>query len=317
MAQRSPVRMLAATIDRTARHGAMNVAIGLAQFIGWAAMITALCAPGNLALKLAVGIVFLLMMQGVFSLMHECMHGHGHPRPWLNRSLGILTGALFGTAYTLFRINHEGHHVRNRSRAETAEYIFPDESATRKILLYYFAILGGIWLGSFIAALVLPFVPYRYAGLLNRPARSMNGYSLSFAEFTHSDWRWLRVEAAIGIALWTAGFALLDWDWRVVLTLYAAFAFTWSSLQWVYHMRTPLDRIEGAYDLRAPTVVRLLFLNFNYNLTHHRHPDLPWQAMHEIVDRRETQPLWYRYLLVFKCPEPLPADPGSIRKVYF
>lgn len=216
---RSPVNRHAATIDRTVSHGAMNVANGLAQFIGWAAMITALCAPDHLAWKVAVGIVFLLMMQGVFSLMHECMHGHGHPRPWLNRLLGILAGALLGTAYTLFRINHEGHHVRNWSRAETVEYVFPDESATRKILLCYFAILGGIWLGSFIAALVLPFVSYRYAGLLNRPARSMNGCSLSFAEFTPSDWRWLRVEAAIGVALWTAGFALLDWDLRVILTL--------------------------------------------------------------------------------------------------
>lgn len=82
-------------------------------------------------------------------------------------------------------------------------------------------------------------------------------------------------------------------------------------------MRTPLDRIKGAYDLRAPTLVRLLFLNFNYNLTHHRHPQLPWQAMHALVDRRETQPLWYRYVLVFKCPEPLPADLGAIRKTYF
>jgi fatty acid desaturase len=317
MAQHRPVIAGGVTVDRRSRYGAMNVAIALAQLVGWAAIITALCAPGSLAWKLPLGFVFLLMMQGVFSLMHECMHRHGHPLPWLNRALGILTGAIFGTVYTLFRINHEGHHVRNRSRAEVAEYIFPDESPARKILTYYFAILGGIWLGSFVAALVLPFVPYRYAHLLNRPAKSMNGYSLSFAEFSPSDWQWVRVEAAFGVGLWTAGFALLDWDWRVVLLLYAAFAFSWSSLQWVYHMRTPLDRIEGAYDLRAPAPVRLLFLNFNYNLTHHRHPNLPWQDMHARVDARETQPLWYRYLLVFKWPEPLPADPASIRKAYF
>jgi fatty acid desaturase len=82
-------------------------------------------------------------------------------------------------------------------------------------------------------------------------------------------------------------------------------------------MRTPLDRIEGAYDLRAPRVVRWLFLNFNYNLTHHREPHQPWQKMHAIVNPRETQPLWYRYLLVFKAPELMPPDPSSIRKTYF
>ncbi len=299
------------------RYGTMNVAIGAAQFVAWAAIITALGTPGSLWWKIPLGLLFVLMMQGVFSLMHECMHRHGHPSPAVNRALGILTAAIFGTVYTLFRINHEGHHVRNRSRAEVAEYIFPNESATRKILAYYFAILGGIWLGSFVAALVLPFVPYRYAHLLNRPAKSMNGYSISFAEFSRADWTWVRIEAALGVGLWTAAWLLLDWDWRVVVLLYAAFAFSWSSLQWVYHMRTPLDRVEGAYDLRAPALVRLLFLNFNYNLAHHRQPHRPWQQMHGIVDTRETQPLWYRYLLVFKCPEPLPRDPGTIRKVYF
>jgi len=306
-----------AAVVRTSRFGTMNVAIGLAQFAAWAAIITALNAPGSLWWKVPLGVLFVLMMQGVFSLMHECMHRHGHPSPAVNRALGILTGAIFGTVYTLFRINHEGHHVRNRSRAELAEYIFPDESPARKILTYYFAILGGIWLGSFAAAIVLPFIPYRYAHLLNRPAKSMNGYSLSFAEFSPADWQWVRIEAAFGLCLWTAAFVLLGWDWRVVAVLYAAFAFSWSSLQWVYHMRTPLDRIEGAYDLRAPAVVRLLFLNFNYNLAHHRQPNLPWQAMHGVVDPRETQPLWYRYLLVFRCPEPLPSDVGALRKVYF
>ena len=127
----------------------------------------------------------------------------------------------------------------------------------------------------------------------------------------------MRHEAAAGVAIWAAAIVLLDWDWRLLVALYAAFAFTWSSLQWVYHMRTPLDRIEGAYDLRLPRLVRWLFLNFNYNLTHHRHPNRPWQDMHRAVNPRETQPLWYRYLLVFKCPEPLPADTLSLRKVYF
>jgi len=317
MAHHRTVGAVDPAVNRRARYGSMNVAIGLLQLISWAAIITVLCAPGSLVWKLPLAFFFLMMMQGVFSLMHECIHGLGHRLPRINGAMGILTGAIFGTVYTLFRINHEGHHVRNRSRAEVAEYIYPGESPTKKVLTYYFAILGGIWLGSFVAALVLPFIPYRYAQRLNRPAKSMNGYSLSFVEFSRSDWQWVRVESAIGVCLWTAGFVLLDWDWRIVVLLYAAFAFSWSSLQWVYHMRTPLHRIEGAYDLRVTAPVRLLFLNFNYNLTHHRHPSLPWQEMHDRVEPRETQPLWYRYLLVFKWPEPLPADPASIRKTYF
>jgi fatty acid desaturase len=299
------------------RYGRMNLLVGAAQIAAWGGLITAIHRVDGLAPKIALGVLFCLMMQGVFSLMHECIHHHGHPSASVNWALGAATAAIFGTVYTLFRLNHEGHHVRNRTRAEVAEYIYPDESALRKTFVYYFAILGGIWLGSFAAAIVLPFVPYRHAGKLNRPAKSMNGYSLSFAEFTARDWTLLRLEALAGAAIWLGAFALLDWDWRVVAVLYAGFAFSWSSLQWVYHMRTPLDPVEGAYDLRAPLLVRWLFLNFNYNLTHHRHPSLPWQEMHAKVDPRETQPLWYRYILVFKSPEPLPADPATIRKHYF
>jgi fatty acid desaturase len=299
------------------RYGTMNLLICGAQILAWATLISVLHAPGSLAWKIPVALLFCLMMQGVFSLMHECFHGHGHPSATVNRLIGIATGTMFGTAYTLFRVNHEGHHVRNRSDAEIAEYILPGESAARKIFLYYFAILGGIWLGALVASVILPFLPYRFARFLNPPAKSMNGYSLSFAQFSRADWTSLRVEGAVGLVVWGAAIMLLGWDFRLLTLIYAAFAFSWSSLQWVYHMRTPLDRIEGAYDLRAPWPVRGLFLNFNYNLTHHRRPDVPWQGMHAMVNRGETQPLWYRYLMVFKCPEPMPADPSTLRKTYF
>lgn len=295
----------------------MNMLVCAAQFTAWAGLISLLHMPGGLWWKIPVAVLFCIMMQGVFSLMHECFHQQGHASPRANAVLGALSGAIFGTAYTLFRVNHEGHHVRNRSRAEVAEYVYPGENPFKKIITYYFAILGGIWLGSFVAAIVLPFIPYRYVARLNRPATSMNGYSLSFAAFSAANWRRLRMESALAAVIWLTAFLLLQWDWRIVLSLYAGFAFSWSSLQWVYHMRTPLDRIEGAYDLRAPRLVRWLFLNFNYNLTHHRRPNVHWQDMHALVDQRETQPLWFRYFLVFKCPEPLPTDLGLLRKVYF
>ena len=93
---------------------------------------------------------------------------------------------------------------------------------------------------------------------------------------------------------------------------------TWSSLQWVYHLRTPIDVVEGAYNLRLPTPLRLMILNFNCNLTHHRRPHLPWQVLYRATDPRETQPLWYRWALAFKPPEPLPQDhERALEKRYF
>ena len=158
-----------------------------------------------------------------------------------------------------------------------AEFILPGERAAFKVGLYYFAILGGIWLGSFVATLLLPFLPYRHAKSLALQMTTMDGYSRSFAEFDADDWRLLRLEAVLAVAWWSACIWLFGWNWQLLLVLYACYAFSYSSLQWVYHMRTPLDRVEGAYDLRLPAPVRWLFLNFNYNLSHHRHPRAPWR----------------------------------------
>jgi fatty acid desaturase len=257
------------------------------------------------------------MMQGVFSMMHECIHNNGHENSKVNFFIGAVSGFMFGTSYTLFRVNHEGHHVRNRTRAEVAEYIYPGESRFWKTIKYYFAVFGGIWLGSFMAIFVLPLIPFKFAHKLSLKSSSMNGYSLSFLHYKSKDWWLQRLDCALAIGLWSIALYLFNWQWQIVVTMYLLFAFSWSSLQWIYHLRTPLHRIEGAYNLRAPTLVRWLFLNFNYNLTHHRHPDMPWQKMHSITNLAETQPLWARYLGVVKPPEPLPIDVSAIKKTYF
>src|SRR4051794_4018041 len=127
-------------LDTRKAYGRMNVCVGVAQIAGWATMITLLHLPVHIGWKAIVLVLFCLMMQGVFSLMHECFHGLGHPAPAVNQALGVAASTIFGTAYTLYRVNHEGHHLRNRSRAEVAEYIYPGENAARKTFLYYFAI---------------------------------------------------------------------------------------------------------------------------------------------------------------------------------
>lgn len=231
--------------------------------------------------------------------------------------MGVWTGVLFGTSYTLFEVNHHGHHVRNRTPPEIAEFVLPGESRWRKTLVYYFAILGGIWWGSFLAIFILPFVPYSLVRRLNKPGSSMNGYSLSFLSFSRQRWRRLRLESFFSLAIYAVVIWLLDFQAGTLLLAFGAFAFSWSSLQWVYHLRTPLDPVEGAYNLRSLTPIRWLFLNFNYNLTHHRHPELHWQELHEKTDLRETQPSWYRYFLVFLPPEPLPTDLSVLEKRYF
>jgi fatty acid desaturase len=297
------------------RYDRMNLAVLLAQLIGWAACL--LLAPyvaGTFWLPLLI-VFFCLMMQGVFSMMHECFHGHGHGRSRLNAAMCWLATTIFGASATLIRVNHLGHHVRNRTRAELVDFVAPGESLARKTISYYGAIFGGIWLASFLGSLALLVLPGSLRNRL-RVRAATNTYAAAFADFTDHDFSRVRIEVVCSIAWWLSAFWLLGLQPAWVITFYAAFAFSWSSLQWIYHVRTPLDVVEGTYNLRASRWIRALFLNFNYNLTHHRNPGLRWQLMHSQTDLSETRPLWYAWLAIFRPPAPLPVH-GVIEKSYF
>jgi len=293
-----------------------NLLVILAQLIAWASIISLLHQPLGWWVKIPLLVLFCIVMQGVFSFMHECFHDHGNRNHRVNRFLGWIATTIFGSSYTFIRVNHQGHHVRNRTRAELIDYILPGESAALKIVFYYFGIFGGIWLGVLIGALILPFLPYASTTGL-RQQKEFNTYSAAFSSFTAADWNMIRVESVLAIFFWICAINLFQWDWKVLLVIYATFGFSWSFLQWVYHVRTPIDVVEGAYNLRLPKFSRLLFLNFNYNLTHHRHPEYRWQELHSATDLQETQPLWYRLLGLLLPPRPMPDDPASIRKTYF
>jgi len=298
------------------RFGRQNLLVLTAQLAAWATLISILHLDIGVWLKVVDVVVFCLVMQGVFSFMHECFHQHGHPNRTVNAVAGWLSSTIFGASYTLIKINHIGHHFRNRTRAELVDFIYPDESPLRKIVLYYTGICGGIWLGGFLGSILLPLLPYSIVRALE--ARSAdNTYLTAFKDFSKRDWNMMRLELVLGVGFWISAVLYFDWDWRLLLVLYAAFAFSWSWLQWVYHVRTPLDVVEGTYNLRLPTPIRWLFLNFNYNLTHHRDPSFRWQELHGASNLDETQPLWYRLIRMVLPPRRLPDDPSTIGKTYF
>tara|TARA_B100000787_G_scaffold149538_1_gene121581 strand:+ start:3403 stop:4338 length:936 start_codon:yes stop_codon:yes gene_type:complete len=298
------------------KYSYINSVVVILQVCMWFGLITLLHGSFSIWFKIPTLILFCFMMQGVFSMMHECFHGHGFNNTKVNWFMGWLTSTLFGSLFTLPSVYHDGHHLRNRSRSELGEYIFPDESALKKISIYYFAILGGLWLVFFIASLLLPFFPLEISRFLTRYKKN-NTYAHTFEEFKLRDWNLMRLELVLSVLFWIGVIYFANWDWMILVVCYAIFAFSWSSLQWIYHIGTPLHPIEGAYNLRLPRWIRLLFLNFNYNLTHHRYPGVPWYDLYKVSNQKETQPLWYRYIRVFLPPKPLPKKNTVIEKTYF
>lgn len=299
------------------RHGAQNLVVLGGQLVAWAMLLSVVDRQSlPLGARIVAVIAFCLVMQGVFSMMHEFFHRNAHGDGRVNDVIGVVASTLFMTSATLHRINHWGHHVRNRTAAERGEFIHEGESAVGKVLLYYAATMGGLWLGGLLFPIASLFIPFSAVTWLGSSPR-FNTYRAAFRQFARSDWTRMRLEALLVVALWSAIVVADVWRFQTVVVCYAAFAYSWSALQWIYHLRTPLHPVEGTYNLRLPTPLRWLFLNFNCNLTHHRHPELPWQELHRQSDPRETQPLWFRWLLMFLPPRRFPEDTSSLAKRYF
>jgi fatty acid desaturase len=299
------------------RYGRINLAVTVGQVVVWAALLTAIDSRSlPWGVRAAALVIFCLMMQGVFTMLHDFCHRNAHRNLRLNYLIGCVTSTLFGTAPTFLQVQHWGHHRRNRTEAERAEFIHDGENPLAKTATYYGAILGGIWLGCFLFPLISPLLPYSTAQRLARHKR-FNSFAAAFGEFSAQDWRRMQIEGLWSLAFWGGLAWFGPWQWQTLAIAYAAFAFSWSSMQWIYHMHTPVHVVEGAYNLRAPAIVRVLLLNFNYNLTHHRRPSLPWQELHAHSDLKETQPIWRRYLLVFRPPVRFPDDQSVLDKRYF
>jgi fatty acid desaturase len=297
-------------------YGKQNLTLIIAQIIVWAFILTAIDSVESWLFKIPLVIFFCIFMQGVFSMMHEFFHANAHSNPKINYLIGLLGSLIFITAPTFHRINHWGHHMRNRTPSEQGEFIHPGESTIGKITIYYVAILGGLWFSSLIFPLASLFIPYKAIDWLSRSGR-FNTYSAAFQQFKLPDWNRMRKETLLLIIFWATLIKFEVFSEQTLILCYLAFAFSWSSLQWIYHLRTPLDVVEGAYNLRLPTPIRWLFLNFNCNLTHHRQFYLPWQELYTNSNQAETQPLWYRWLWVFHWPIHLPEDLSFLEKRYF
>lgn len=297
------------------RYGTQNLVVLGLQVASWAVLLTAIDRTPGLW-KLVPILLFCTVMQGVFTMMHEYFHRNAHRRPWLNHAIGIVGATLFGTSATLHRINHWGHHLRNRTSAERGEFIHEGESPVAKVLLYYFATMGGLWIGGLVFPFVSWFVPFRVVERLEAHGE-FNTYAAAFEQFDAGEWNRMRVEALILLSFWGLVGLWGPWSLLTLVLAYGAFAYHWSVLQWIYHLRTPIDVVEGAYNLRLPPPVGLLWLNFNCNLTHHRRPELPWQELPAHTDRSETRPLWYMYLRMWLPPTRFPDELSSLDKTYF
>jgi fatty acid desaturase len=302
------VRQLAT--DQYPIPGNLNVFLAASQIIIATALLGAASHANHLWVAGLCAVAFAFIMQLGYGLAHEAAHNKLHPNAYVNEGLGVVLYSLFPGSYHLFAIAHLVHHQRNRSDAELEDYILPNERPWIKRGSYYLVLCGLFWVLTPLALIATSIVP----SSIRVPTPDDDAGTFSrYLVFLNSVNRWrVRRDLLVTAVVWTAASLLLRFRLVDLAICYGVFAFVWASQQYLYHVHTPRHTVLGALDLRLWRPLELLYLQFNYHLTHHVAAWVPWIYLPRIAAEQPTRSYLATYLSQWRPPEPVEkAWPGE------
>jgi fatty acid desaturase len=262
----------------------------------------------------AVGIVFSYVLLTNYGLLHEATHNNLHSRSRWNYWLGLLTGLLFPVPFSLVHTTHQGHHLRNRTDYEMFDLYYPTDNRLLKYGQWYSILCGLFWPIIPLGAVLFAVCP---AVLRTRVWRQARSSSYLVSDVRGAEVRAIRWELLLIVAFHSGLFWLLGLHWVNTLVLYACFALNWSTRQYVGHAFTRRDVIEGARNLRHNGLMTWVLLHGEWDLNHHRRPDVSWYYLPKLSppgEPRRSYLLQYWRLWLGPRPATEPA-PETLREL--
>jgi fatty acid desaturase len=239
---------------------------------------------------LAVGIVFSYVLLTNYALLHEATHAHLHSNGKANYWLGLLTGLLFPIPFSMVRNTHQGHHNHNRTDGELFDLYYPHDNLLIKYVRWYGILCGFFWPLVPLGALVYSISPRLLTKVFSYPGAS--GYF--FGNSPSATVNAVRLELLLIASFFGGLYWLLDLHWQNTLVLYACFSVNWSTRQYVGHAFTKRDIVEGAWNLQQSRWMSWLLLHGEYDLNHHRHPEVSWYYLPRLSPTNEVRPSYLR-----------------------
>jgi len=249
--------------------------VGLAVGV-WATTISLLWCASHVQSWWAivgVGVLFSYVLLTNYALFHEAAHGNLHSNPAVNRALGTFAGIFFPMPFSMFRVTHQGHHLRNRTDHEMFDLYYPTDVRWIRVAQWYGILCGMFWPWIPIGALLFATCP---AVLRTRIFRQARSSSYLLGDIRAAEVTAIRWELALTVGVFVALFWLLDLRWQAVLISYACFSFNWSTRQYVGHAFSRRDVVEGAWNLKHWPIMSYVLLHGEFDLNHHRRPEVPW-----------------------------------------
>ena len=251
----------------------LNLAIVMAQLLAIAlCMAAAAQIEGAWALA-GLAIVFGVVMNSVYSIIHEAEHAMLFSSRRANDWTGALMALFFPAPFHLIRQGHLGHHLRNRSDDEAFDFYFEGDHRVWRVLVWYGILTGFYYVVVVLSNVVFLVLPFR----ADKKYWEVDTPSTAFMASLNPVYRHvIRIEGAAAIALHVG----LVWLFAIpagnYVVMYAGFGFMWSAMQYVHHYGTERHVTRGARNLWIWAPLDLLWLNHNWHLTHHQNPAVPW-----------------------------------------
>ncbi len=282
---------------------AWNVSIIMVQWLAffaccwWAARIETWTQTLGLAL------VFGILGNSIYSVLHEAEHGILLPNRRLNDLAGVMMALLFPAPFHLLRQGHLGHHLRNRSDDEAFDLVIEGEHPVWKRIQFYGIITGFYWLAVVLGNFVALFAPT----LLRSQSLRFDKATAALLDSLNPRYlRLIRIEACAALAfhtsvVWAFGIAPATY-----FCVYFGFGWMWSAMQYVHHFGTERHVVRGTRNLWVWRPLDAVWLHHNLHLNHHAHPTVPWIHLPKLSEGAETTRgflPWY-YLRMWRGPQP-------------
>jgi fatty acid desaturase len=280
----------------------LNAAIIAAQLVAIAICCFAASRIHSAGGLVGLALVFGLVMNSVYSIIHEAEHAILFPNRRLNDLAGALMALFFPAPFHLIRQGHLGHHLRNRSDDEAFDFYFEDDHRIWRFMVMYGILTGFYWIVVVLGNIVFLFFPFA----ANKRYWEFDRPAVAFMESLNPSYRRLiQLECLAVVVVHTA----IVWSLNIPLlnytVMYFGFGFTWSAMQYVHHYGTERHVTRGARNLRLWGPIDRLWLNHNWHLAHHEHPTVPWVHLPTLVaDGEPTERgfLLWSYLKMWRGP---------------
>ncbi len=264
-----------------------------------------------------LAVVFGVVMNSVYSTIHEAEHAMLFRHRGLNDFAGSLLALLFPAPFHLIRQGHLGHHLRNRTDDEAFDFYFEEDHKVWKFMVWYGILTGFYYVIVVLSNVVFLILPFRE----DKKYWHVDQASTAFMESLNPRYRLhIRLECAAAIALHVAIVWALQIPVLNYLGMYAGFGLMWSGMQYVHHYGTERHVTRGARNLWIWKPLDLLWLNHNWHLSHHMHPSIPWLHLprSEVSVEANRGFLLTAYARMWRGPRPAPdrvANPHADRVI--